>query len=70
MGYDHSTPRDLIFGPEEFGGFYIRHLLTEMMGMKLDSIISDIISTINNNYHKQLSKTNNQPANATIDCML
>jgi hypothetical protein len=42
MGYDHSTPRDLIFGPEEFGGFNVRHLFTEMMGMKLDSIISHV----------------------------
>jgi hypothetical protein len=47
MGYDHSTPRDLIFGPEEYGGFNIRHLFTEMMGMKLDLIISHLRSDSN-----------------------
>jgi hypothetical protein len=44
IGYDHSMPRDLIFGPEEFVGFNVRHLFTEMMGMKLDSIISHMRS--------------------------
>jgi hypothetical protein len=42
MGYDHSIPQDLIFGPQELGVFGIRHLFTEMMGMKLDTIIARI----------------------------
>jgi hypothetical protein len=36
MGIDHSTHRALIYGPSEYGGFGVRHLYTEMMGMKLD----------------------------------
>jgi hypothetical protein len=47
IGYDRSTPRDSIFGPDEVGGFNIRHLFAEMMGMKLDSIISHIKSDLN-----------------------
>jgi hypothetical protein len=42
MGHDRSTPRSLIFGPTEFGGFGVRHLYTEMMGLKIDSIISHL----------------------------
>jgi hypothetical protein len=47
MGFEHSTPRDLIFGPEEFGGFNIQHLFTEMMGTKLDTLISHIRASSN-----------------------
>jgi hypothetical protein len=42
MGHDRSTPRSLIFGPKEFGGFGIRHLYTEMQGMKINSVISHL----------------------------
>jgi hypothetical protein len=42
MGYDRSTPRALIYGPSEFGGFGIRHLYTEMLGMKLDTVVSHL----------------------------
>jgi hypothetical protein len=42
MGYVQSTPRALIYGPSESGGFGIRHLYTEMLGMKLDTVVSHI----------------------------
>lgn len=42
MGIDHSTHRSLIFGPSEYGGFGIRHLYTEMMGTKLETVISHL----------------------------
>jgi hypothetical protein len=42
MGYDHGSPRALIHGPREMGGVGISHLYTEMMGMKLETIISHI----------------------------
>jgi hypothetical protein len=42
MGYDRSTHRALIFGPKEYGGFGLRHLYTEMEGMKLELMISHI----------------------------
>jgi hypothetical protein len=42
MGYDRSTPRALIYGPTEFGGFGIHHLYTEMLGMKLDTVVSHL----------------------------
>jgi hypothetical protein len=42
MGYDRSTPRAMIYEPLEFGGFGVRHLYTEMLGMKLDTIISHL----------------------------
>jgi hypothetical protein len=42
MGIDRSTHRALIYGPSEYGGFGVRHLYTEMMGMKLDTIISHL----------------------------
>jgi hypothetical protein len=31
IGYDHSIHRLIVFGPKEFGGLGMRHLLTEMM---------------------------------------
>jgi hypothetical protein len=37
-----AHPGSLIFGPEEFGGFGIRHLYTETQGRKIDSIISHL----------------------------
>jgi hypothetical protein len=42
MGIDHSTHRALIYGPTEYGGFGVRHLYTEMMGLKLETVISHI----------------------------
>jgi hypothetical protein len=58
MGIDHSTHRALIYGPSEYGGFGVRRLLTEMMGMKLETLIRagtelSILFTININ-HLQL----------------
>jgi hypothetical protein len=42
MSYDHSTLHSLIYGPVEYGGMGVRHLYTEMMGMKLDTVISHL----------------------------
>jgi hypothetical protein len=42
MGYDRSTPRAIVFGPQALGGYGIRHLYTKMMGLKLDMVISNI----------------------------
>jgi hypothetical protein len=42
MGIDHSTHRALIYGPSEYGGFGVRHVHTEMMGMKLETLISHL----------------------------
>jgi hypothetical protein len=42
MGYEHGTPRALIHGPQEMGGVEIPHLFTEMLGMKIEAIISHI----------------------------
>jgi hypothetical protein len=44
MGYDHGSPRALIHGPFEMGRAEIPHLYTEMMGMKLETIIAHIRS--------------------------
>jgi hypothetical protein len=44
MGIDHSTHQALIYGPTEYGGFGVRHLYTEMMGSKLETVISHIQS--------------------------
>jgi hypothetical protein len=42
MGYEHGSPRALIHGPLEMGGCEIPHIFTEMMGMKIESMISHI----------------------------
>jgi hypothetical protein len=42
MGYEHGSPRALIHGPQEMGGCDIPHLYTEMMGLKIESIIAHI----------------------------
>jgi hypothetical protein len=42
MGIDHSTHQSLIYGPTEYGGFGVHHLYTEMMGMKLETVISHL----------------------------
>jgi hypothetical protein len=42
MGYEHGFPRALIHGPEEMGGAEIPHLFSEMMGMKIEAIISHV----------------------------
>jgi hypothetical protein len=40
-GYDQNTPRAVAFVPQ-MGGDGILHLYTEMLGMKLDMVISHI----------------------------
>jgi hypothetical protein len=40
MGLEHGSPRALIHGPLEMGGCEIPHLYTEMMGLKIEAIIS------------------------------
>jgi hypothetical protein len=42
MGYDHSTHRTLVYGPAELGGLGVRHLYTETLGMKIDTVMSHI----------------------------
>jgi hypothetical protein len=42
MGYDHSTHRALVYRPAEFGGLGVRHLYTETLGMKIDTVMSHI----------------------------
>jgi hypothetical protein len=42
MGYKWSIPRAVVYGPAGYGGLGIRHLYTEMMGMKIESMISHI----------------------------
>jgi hypothetical protein len=42
IGYDHSMHRSIVFGPPEFGGIGIKHLYTEMMGMKLNTLMSHL----------------------------
>jgi hypothetical protein len=42
MGFEHGSPRALIHGLLEMGGCEILHLFTEMMGMKIETIISHI----------------------------
>jgi hypothetical protein len=42
LGYDHSTHRAIVFGPKEFGGLGIRHLFSEMMEMKISTVMSHI----------------------------
>jgi hypothetical protein len=42
MGINHSIHRALIYGPMEYGGFGVQHLYTEMMGIKLETVISHI----------------------------
>jgi hypothetical protein len=41
-GYDHSMHRSVVFGPTNFGGVGMRHLFTEMMEMKLNTVLSHI----------------------------
>jgi ribonuclease HI len=42
MGFEHGSPRALVHGPQEMGGYEIPHLYTEMMGLKIESIIAHI----------------------------
>jgi hypothetical protein len=42
MGIDHSTHRALIYGPTEYRGLGIQHLYTEMMGLKIETLINYI----------------------------
>jgi hypothetical protein len=43
-GYDHSMHRSIVFGPKELGGLGIRDLFTEMMEMKINTIMAHISS--------------------------
>jgi hypothetical protein len=42
MGYEHGSTRALIHGPLEMGGCEIPHLYSEMLGLKVESIIAHI----------------------------
>jgi hypothetical protein len=42
IGYDHSTHRSIVFGPKELGGLGLCHLFTEMMEMKIQTVMSHI----------------------------
>jgi hypothetical protein len=63
MAYEHGSPRALIHGPLEMGGCEIPHIYTEMLGLKIESIISHICADsilgksfrININYLQLLS---------------
>ena len=65
IGYEHSIPRAVLFGPKDFGGVGLKHLFTEMMGMKIEVVIAHIRSgstlgdliTTNINYLQLLSGT-------------
>jgi hypothetical protein len=57
MGIDHSTQRALIHGPTANGGFGVRHLYTEMMGLKLETVISQIRAGPNWDLHFLLIST-------------
>lgn len=35
MGYDHSFPRSIVFGPRDFGGLILGHLYTEQSVAKI-----------------------------------
>jgi hypothetical protein len=42
MGIDHSIHRSLIYETSEYGGCGVRHLSTEVMGIKLKTVISHL----------------------------
>lgn len=42
IGYKHSIPREVAFGPAEYGGIELPHLFTEMMSCKLTTVISHV----------------------------
>jgi hypothetical protein len=42
MGFEHGSPRALVHGPQEIGGYEIPHLYSEMMGLKIESIIAQL----------------------------
>jgi hypothetical protein len=66
MGYAHGTHRALIFGPTTYSGFGIRHLYTEMQGMKLEAMTSHSINYL------QMLIGREEPileSTATITCM-
>ena len=42
MGYNHNTPRLIVFGPTEFGGIGLSHLFSEHGSIKMMSIIQQI----------------------------
>jgi hypothetical protein len=44
MGYDHSFPRALAYGPREYGGLNLNDMYTEQCMMKIESMIEHIRS--------------------------
>ena len=42
MGYDHSFPRAIVYGPREFGGLNLCHLYTEQCIIKIGTFISHV----------------------------
>ena len=42
MGYEKRFPRAIAFAHQDFGGLNMPHLYSEMMGMKLESLISHL----------------------------
>jgi hypothetical protein len=42
MGYDCKFPRAIVFAHQDFGGLNIPHLYTEMMGLKLECLLSNV----------------------------
>lgn len=42
MGFDHSFPREIIYGPRDFGGLNLSHLYTEQCITKINTLISHI----------------------------
>ena len=46
MGYENKFPRAIVFAPPEYGGLNLPHLYSEMMVLKLETLISNIRSNI------------------------
>jgi hypothetical protein len=84
IGYDHSMHRSIVFGLQEFGGIRIKYQFTEMMSMKLNSIMSHLRSNDkfpHRNYVEvsldagteeiyQLSGTQDKYSSGTSTCIL
>jgi hypothetical protein len=42
MGYDHSFPREIVYGPRSFGGLNLGHLYTEQCTAKINTMMLHI----------------------------
>jgi hypothetical protein len=42
MRYECHISRAVVFGPSSYSGLGLRHLYTEMMGMKIETLISHL----------------------------